>query len=283
VPATQRLLATDLDGTVIPTPQGGAGGDGGRRDGGTDAFREAFERPARARRGVVLAYVTGRHLSFALEGVAGAGLPGPDLLACDVGTSLYRPDEGAWSPDPERWRADPDYRASMRAAMGGVDTGEIRRALAGTADLLPQEDEKQAEFKVSWYAPAPPRLDGVVDAMRERLASVAPVELVASVDPSTGRGLIDVLPSGVAKDRALGFMRAELEVGPDATLYAGDSGNDRAALLSGVLAVLVGNAPRTLADELRREARGRGLGERLYLATAPFAHGVLEGCEHFGV
>jgi HAD superfamily hydrolase (TIGR01484 family) len=247
------------------------------------AFRDAFDGPARARRGVTLAYVTGRHLSFALEGIAGAGLPGPDLLACDVGTSLYRPDEGAWSPDPQPWSPDPDYRALMREAMGGVDALEIRRALADAADLILQEDEKQAEFKASWYAPAPPRLSDVAEALRARLRSVAPVELVVSVDPSKGRGLVDVLPSGGAKDRALGFMRAELGVAPDATLYAGDSGNDRAALLSGVLAVLVGNAPRTLADELRREARGRGLGERLYLATAPFAHGVLEGCEHFGV
>jgi HAD superfamily hydrolase (TIGR01484 family) len=280
----RTLLATDLDGTLIPvvSPAGPLAAESG--DGGAAAFGAAFGRRERARKAVTLAYVTGRHLSLALEGIAGAGLPGPDLLACDVGTSLYRPPAGGRSPAPRDWRADAEYRAAMRTAMGGVDASEIRRGLEGVVpDLVLQEPEKQAEFKVSWYAPAPPRLAAVVDAMRERLASVAPVELVASVDPSTGRGLVDVLPRGVAKDRTLRFMQDELGAGPDTTLYAGDSGNDRAALLSGVLAVLVGNAPPALADELRREAHERGLGERLYLATAPFAHGVLEGCEHFGV
>jgi HAD superfamily hydrolase (TIGR01484 family) len=280
MPSTSTLLATDLDGTVIP-PEGADLGDS---DGGVRAFRHAVDAPRRARDGVTLAYVTGRHLAFALEGIAGAGLPAPDLLACDVGTSVYHPQHGDASTDAGTWRPDAAYRARMREALGGVDASEIRHALRKTVpDLVLQEAEKQAEFKVSYYAPGPPRLDELVDAVRAGLAGVAPVTLVASVDPADGRGLIDVLPRGVAKDRALAFMRAELGVTSDATLYAGDSGNDRAALLSGVLAVLVGNAPGALAHDLKGEARARGLGERLYVASAPFAHGVLEGCRHFGL
>lgn len=279
MPTTHTLLATDLDGTVIP-PEGADLDDS---DGGVRAFRDAVEAPRRAPNGITLAYVTGRHLAFALEGIAGAGLPAPDLLACDVGTSVYRPRSGDLSADPGTWRPDSAYKARMREALGGVDASEIRHTLTKSVpDLVLQEAEKQAEFKVSYYAPGPPRLDELVDAVRAQLAGIAPVALVASVDPADGRGLIDVLPRGVAKHRALSFMRAELGITPDATLYAGDSGNDRAALLSGVLAVLVGNAPRALARDLTDAAQARGLGERLYLASAPFAHGVLEGCRHFG-
>ena len=66
-------------------------------------------------------------------------------------------------------------------------------------------------------------------------------------------------------------------------VFAGDSGNDRAAILSGVRAVVVGNAGDDLRDGLRREAERRGLGERIHFSEAPYAAGVVEGCRYFGL
>jgi hypothetical protein len=63
----------------------------------------------------------------------------------------------------------------------------------------------------------------------------------------------------------------------------GDSGNDRAALLSGARSVLVGNAPAHLRSDLREEARARRMDDRIYLAEEEGAEGVMEGLAHWGV
>ena len=69
------LLATDLDGTFV--------GD-----------QEALEKLLRffddSPDEVALVYVTGRHLSSARSLIAKEGLPTPDMLITDVGTSIYQ-------------------------------------------------------------------------------------------------------------------------------------------------------------------------------------------------
>jgi hydroxymethylpyrimidine pyrophosphatase-like HAD family hydrolase len=67
----------------------------------------------------------------------------------------------------------------------------------------------------------------------------------------------------------------------DDVVFAGDSGNDTDALLSGVRSVLVGNAPDTLRSEVRASAENRGLLDRVYFASSHFAAGVVEGLHHF--
>jgi len=261
----RHLLASDLDGTLIPR------NDGPEARRAVAAFRRALEGRGPDR---ILAYVTGRHLALALEGVAAAGLPLPDCFACDVGTSvLWREGEG--------WSADPDFEAEMRRAMGGADADDARRALAGTRLEL-QEAAKQAPFKASFYLPWEERAR-MEDEARRRLADAGVGgSLVWSRDVLDGRGLLDVLPEGGAKDRAVRHLAARLTIPHERVAFAGDSGNDRAALLGGWGAVLVGNAPEALKEEIRAEAERRGLEDRVYVARAPCAAGVLEGFEALG-
>lgn len=262
----RHLLATDLDGTLIPLDRSA---DALRS---VDAFRRAVEAPSR---GWILAYVTGRHLELALEGVEATGLPRPDLLACDVGTSLWQRDDGEWSRDP-------DFDAEMRRAMGGADAGEARRALQEVAGLKAQEEARQAPFKASYRFPWEDRA-AVEKAVRFRLSGAGVRgSLVFSRDAVDGRGLLDVLPEGGAKDRAVRHLARALDIPPERIAFAGDSGNDRAALLGGWGAILVGNAPDALKKEIRAEAGRLGLEERLHVARAPYAAGVLEGLEALG-
>jgi HAD superfamily hydrolase (TIGR01484 family) len=259
------LLATDMDGTVIPperTPE---------RSAEIRLFQEAVTHAK-----VTLAYVTGRHLALALDGVERNDLPPADYLACDVGTSLYRRGDGGY-------QADHGYRDAMEEAFGGADAAVVRGALARVPNLREQEALKQAEFKASYYAawPVAPELLSEVEARLE--ATGLKVELIVSRDPLTGEGLVDVLPRGVAKDRALGHLVAELALDPGEVVYAGDSGNDRAAFLSGYRAVVVGNAPVDLVREVRDAAHRLGIIELVYFARAEYAAGVLEGCRHHGL
>ncbi|HUF46409.1 MAG TPA: HAD-IIB family hydrolase [Vicinamibacterales bacterium] len=260
---TPRQIASDLDGTLIP-PGPHAAHD--------DALAVMADAAARGR--IELAYITGRHLSLALEGITTAGLPLPARLFCDVGTSLHH-------RVGDEYVQDEAFRAAMRDAFGATAPGELRERLRSIADLEPQADDRQAEFKLSFVVRAGP-LEPVVASVRTCLgAEAAQVTMVSSHDPLTGVGLVDILPRASGKRRALDWLTGSLALGQGDVLFAGDSGNDRDALLSGHPAVLVGNAPEALRADLTAAAREAGLAERLYCAEGPFAVGVVEGARFF--
>lgn len=234
----------------------------------------AFGR-AVAAAGLPLAYVTGRHLALALDGIAGAGLPWPGVLSCDVGTRLWvrTPDGG--------YAADPDFDAEMRRALGGVRLADVAEQLRHIACLRRQPAEQQGEFKLSYDVPAAQPAEAP-DLVRAALAREGlTLQVVDSLDPVTGDGLLDVLPAGAGKHRTLAFLERRFGLDERGLVFAGDSGNDRDALLGPWLGILVGNAPAALAEELQRETARLGQAERLYVAAAPGVRGVLEGCRHF--
>lgn len=259
------LLASDLDGTLIPPASAVDGG-------GIPELAKAL-----SSRSGTLAYVTGRHLSLALEGIETHSLPLPDVIVCDVGTSVYFRLGDHYGPDPE-------YRGRMLASLGGVDPDSIRPRLESLDGLLLQEAEKQAEFKVSYYAPAGAEGEELARRASALLQGAgAAVNVVFSVDAVTDTGLVDVLPAGVAKDTALRYLHNHSGVPEERLVYAGDSGNDRAAMLSGFNVIVVGNAADSFKESIRAEARSLGLGAAVYLAERSYALGVLEGCRHFGI
>ena len=261
------LLASDMDGTVIPLE------DTPRRRAELVEFREAVEESD----DLILAYVTGRRLALAEKGMGQFRLPGPDFLVCDVGTSVFR-------AGPNGFELDGEYARRMRVAMDGVDFKEVRRLLEGIEGLDLQPDERQTEFKLSYHLPGESRPGFAVSAVRARLEGLeGSVQAVYSVGAPSGIGLLDLLPKGAAKDSALRYLKEVTEVEDEHIVYAGDSGNDLAALLAGFNAIVVANAGSELKEELSaRELDGADL-SRVFFSNHPFAKGVLEGCRHFGM
>jgi HAD superfamily hydrolase (TIGR01484 family) len=259
-----RYLASDLDGTLIPPVL-----DADRRR-DIDEFTRRTEAG-----GLDLTYVTGRHLALATDGIGAAGLPWPARIFCDVGTSLHvRAGDG--------YVRDEAFRHAMAATLGETLMAGVRRLLDDVEGLALQEPSKQAEFKLSYYVRGPAR-EAAGREVRRRLAPVRHrIEIISSEDPASGDGLLDLLPEAAGKRHALDWLCRTSGLAREDVLFAGDSGNDRDALLSGHPAVLVGNAPDSLRTDLARVAGHAGLGDRLYFARAPFAAGVVEGAEHFG-
>lgn len=261
------LLATDMDGTIIPLE------DTPDHRNAVARFRELVE----ARDDLLVAYVTGRDLALVQEGIREFGLPRPDLVAADVGTTVYR-----W--DGQAFQEDPEYRHLMREAMGGLTGAGLRKLLADYPELELQPPDRQGTFKLSYFTPRTAVRDGVVEEVRRRLEERgARVTLVFSVDSVRGIGLLDILPAGISKDAAVRFLHDRTGVSEERLIYAGDSGNDRAAMLSGYRVVVVGNAPTALKDTLRADAARKGMGGSLYFAREPYAAGVLEGLRHWGL
>jgi HAD superfamily hydrolase (TIGR01484 family) len=263
----RALLASDMDGTVIPlevNPQ---------REKEVALFKTAVEDASH----LALAYVTGRDLPLALKGIREYGLPKPDILVCDVGTSVYH-------STPSGFGRDKEYVKLMDDARGGLDVREVRHELTRISGLLLQPDERQTESKLSFHLPQGADHEGILGAVQEALDGFdGKLQAVYSVGAPHGRGLLDLLPAGIAKDFAVRYLRDRTGVRADRLVYAGDSGNDLAAMLTGFKVVVVGNSTPGLKEELLDRGRGLGILDRLYFAEAYYVAGVLEGCRHFGI
>ncbi|HSM03562.1 MAG TPA: HAD-IIB family hydrolase [Longimicrobiales bacterium] len=265
-PSHSWLLASDMDGTVIPLDD-----EPSRRAEIAD-LAEALRRAPE----LTLAYVTGRSLGLALRGIEAFGLPIPAFVAADVGTRIHRRTGQDFVPDP-------DYDAAMARAMGGVELSEVGRVVEELPGFRLQPETQQGRFKRSYYVPGDVPEAEIVGPAGERLRREgARVMLVHSHDPLTGEGLLDLLPADVAKDTAVRHLARVAGVPGEGVVYAGDSGNDMAAFLGGFAGILVGNAPGALRDRLREARDESGGGMRIHFARAPFAAGVLEGLHHFG-
>ena len=81
--SSPHILASDLDGTLIPLE--------GEPENQADLQRLAEQLD---RHGVTLVYSTGRHFASAAQAIDQFQLPQPDWLICDVGTSIFRRDDG---------------------------------------------------------------------------------------------------------------------------------------------------------------------------------------------
>jgi hypothetical protein len=231
---------------------------------------------ARARPGLALAYVTGRDLGMTLDGVERWTLPVPDFMACDVGTTIYH-------KRTDGFVVDEGYAERMRDAFGGLDAADVLGMLEDVPGVRPQPAAMQGAHKASLFFPWD-EWSLAEPAVTRRLAdSGVRADLVVSRDIVTGDGLLDIVPAGGGKGGAVPYLADLLELSIDRVIFAGDSGNDREALLSGARSVLVGNAPDHVRSDLREEARARRLEDRVYLAEAEGAEGVVEGLIHWGV
>ena len=257
----KRLLASDIDGTLIAP-------------GTTDPEAvAAFRRWREGQSDLALAYVTGRSFENALETIENAGLPWPDAVASAVGTSVHWRRGDTWEPDEA-------YSTQLAAALGVSRLDEVDPVVLGHDGIRRQAPEEQSRFKRSFLREGRPFGDDLVRGIGSALTGRGlRVNLVSSLDPWTGDGLLDVLPRDTDKARAVEHLRARISLDVDAVVFAGDSGNDVAALSRPWWSILVGNA----GDEVRAHFRpGSRASENTILAREPVMRGVLEGLRRIG-
>lgn len=261
--ARPTVLATDLDGTLIPLDEAA--------DNGADLTKlaEFLED-----RDVTLAFVTGRHFASVVDAMEQHRLPKPDWIVCDVGTSIYRQIDG-------RFEYLDQYAQHQDQIITSLPIDDLREQLAPIEGLRLQEAAKQGRFKLSFYADAR-RLPELVQQVAERLTALdAPYNIIDSVDPFNGDGLVDLLPAQVSKAHALAWWSRHIDRDPQSIVFAGDSGNDLAALTAGYRAIVVGNADPAIASTAREAHRQAGWEDRLFVADRPATSGVLQGCQWF--
>ncbi len=212
------VLATDLDGTFL---------------GGSEKDRADFYAWIEANRSRVgLIFVTGRdpgHISFLTRK---RGVPRPDYVVGDVGTTIA--EVGAdhlLSPIPEL--------EEEIAAKWGDASSKVEAALHRTPGLRLQGTAFR--YRVS-YDMDPDRFDedGAVD-------KVSALGLDALVSANQ---YFDVLPKGVSKGPSLLRLLAHLGIENERCLVAGDTMNDYSMLAMGLPSVAVGGSEPALVDRV---------------------------------
>lgn len=226
------VLATDLDGTFL---------------GGTpEARRSLYDWIARSRASVGLIFVTGRDPGHIRDLTRRHGVPRPDYVVADVGTTIAAMDEDHF--------LTPIATLEAEIAAAWNDAGmRVQAALRGVAGLRLQSTGFR--YRVSYDMDPAAFEDRALDI-------VAGLGLDALVSADR---YFDVLPKGVSKGPSLLRLLAHLGVRNDRVLVAGDTLNDLSMLDLGLPAVAVGGSEPALVAALQGRphvhfAREEGVG-----------------------
>ena len=233
------ILVSDLDGTLIPLPNI----EQNKEDLiGLNKLRETHD--------FKLIFATGRSFDSVLGAIEDYALPVPDWIICNVGTSIYEKSSDSFS-------ALHAYHEKLNKICHEVDHHKVKESFKHLKELRLQPEENQSDFKISyWYEES--ELHEMVDKISEiQQQESLPYTCLGSVDPFNSRGLIDVLPLGVNKAYALDWLVDLLELRSDRIVYAGDSGNDLAALVGDYASILVGNAKARVRSEVKERLKNK--------------------------
>lgn len=265
------LLCTDLDRTLIPN------GDQPESPQARERFNNLVRCPH-----ITLAFVTGRHRELVELAMGEYGLPVPDYVIADAGSSIYQIEAGAWAS----WIY---WEREITRGWSVATHAQIRSLFGDLSPLQLQEPEKQGLFKLSYYLPLQFQQELLEQELSARLeASGIAATLVWSRDEMAAVGLLDVLPEAATKLHAIEFLMQRLGFGLDNTIFAGDSGNDLSVLAGPIKAILVANASDEVRQTAMREATAGTQVDALYLAQGGFdgmngnySAGILEGVAHY--
>jgi Cof subfamily protein (haloacid dehalogenase superfamily) len=260
-----RLVAIDIDGTLLPTFSQSI------------SPRNAEALRAAQRAGVTVAIATGRRTAYTAPLLAGLGLRADMPLITSNG-AVTRTLGG-----------DPLDRSHLQASVARELCGLLRPfgTLVFTFDMVGRgelvlEDFEQAHQRIALWVEAnrdaieivqplenalPDGMDpiqgmvtGGVERMRQaenalRSSSLSTLcEAVRTEYPARDLSIVDLLPPGVSKGWALERLAARLGVDRKETMAIGDNWNDVNMLEWAGQAVLMGNA----AQDLRTMAKTNG-------------------------
>lgn len=265
-----RILATDLDRTLLPN---------GKWEADSDAI-PLFNRLTREN-DILLVYVTGRNLALTERAINEYGVRFPDVLCGDVGTTIRKYEQGQWHFD-DGW-AEKVHHTSPR-----WDAAAVRAAVADVEGIREQEEEHLNQFKQSYYVQHENK-ERILREIDQRVKGRFDEEIIYSFDSLDGKGLLDFLPDSATKQTALEYVAEEYGSPMGEVVFCGDSGNDIFPLTAGFSGVLVKNADEQLVENVRAAMRANPQ-LQVYFARGDFmglngnyTSGVIEGGYHYGL
>ncbi|MGB9500283.1 MAG: HAD-IIB family hydrolase [Dissulfuribacterales bacterium] len=204
---------------------------------------------------VGFAIATGRRVESTIHILEESKIPTPDILITAVGSEIYY---GESLVEDGRWKNHLDYF---------WQPDEVRKVISELPGLVLQKATEQRRYKIS-YNINPEKAPGKQAIIRHLRKHNLRVKVIHSHNE-----YLDILPIRASKGLAVRYLAVKWGLPPERVLVAGDSGNDAEMLSGDVLGVVVGN----FSPELER-LRGK---PRIYFAESEYAHGIVEGIEHY--
>ncbi len=262
---------TEIDGALIPS------GSHLEHPEARERFRAFSSHP-----NVKLVYISSWHIDRVKQAIAEYQLPMPHFVITDVGSKIYRHHQRGWD-EIESWKN------RIASAWNGKSLHDLQQTLAKCEDLQLQEDDKQNDFKLSYYLSLSIPPNQILNWVEQQLAKQkVEFELVWSIDQVKRIGLLDILPRNASKRDAIEFLCQELNFNLDQVLFAGNSGNDLTVLSSPIPSVLVANAEPEFKKQVIELAEVYNCIDSLYVARSGnnlyegnYAGGILQGISFF--
>jgi len=203
----------------------------------------------------IFGIATGRPLESAIDILRKNRIPIPDVLITSVGSEIHYgvrriPDIGWANHIRHLWRRD-----------------DVVKAMQEIPGIRLQAAENQREFKISYLVD--PQIMPAVEKISQHLRAQG---LHAQIIYSHGE-FLDLLPIRASKGHAIRYLSYKWGLPLANFLVSGDSGNDIEMLVGDTMAVVVGNYSADLSHL-------KGV-PRIYFAQAQYAHGILEGMQHY--
>ncbi len=244
---TKCYIVTDLDNTLV---------------GNSAATQEFNQKILEWEPRVGLIYATGRSYESAKQLQQFENLLEPHYWITGVGSEIYA--QGALD---KSWSEHLNHQWNR---------SHILDLTTEFPELMPQPDESQNDFKISFYLYE--NADEVLQQLRDRIHNAG---FAAQVVYSSRKDL-DILPVRCDKGLAMRHLMTALGLTNGNTIVCGDSGNDIGLFKQNTLGVIVNNAQVELLDwhrECGYDSHGR-LRQQIYYAQKGFAAGMLEGLFH---
>ncbi len=265
------LICTDMDRTLIPN---------GPQPESLQAM-PLFKKLV-SRENIALAYVTGRDKKLVQEAIKTYDLPVPDYAITDVGTAVY-------AIQSSQWERCGDWEQKIAGDWKNKKHQELAVLLSDLDECLLQEKEKQSLYKLSYYVSLKTDPIPLVKEIQLRMKrNGVQANTVWSIDEQKKTGLLDVLPAGADKRKAVEFLMEMQSFDHTNTVFSGDSGNDLIVLVSPLKSILVANASDQLKSDVKKHADRNDSSAHLYIAcggyqnmNGNYAAGILEGLNHY--
>jgi len=206
-----------------------------------------------------LCYNSGRLPDDLLNLVKNKIIPEPDFFIAGVGTSIY---------DFEKKKTIKEFSQVLDEGWNLDKVNYVMKSLGN--EISPQPEHFQNDFKSSWFYN-----DATEDEIRKIEKLLKKEGLDVNVVYSSSRHL-DILPKWANKGNSLEWLLKYLNITPEETVVAGDSGNDSAMFkIPKINGIVVGNAQ----PELYHETKGLSV----FYSEKYRYEAVFEGLEHFGL
>jgi len=234
-----KIIATDLDRTLIP--------NGTATDNSSVANFTAMINENK----FGLIYVTARNIESVQKAIVRYGLPIPEVIIGQVGSSMHTSING-------KYQEVTAWQEHVNVASPHWNYDELIHVLSDISLLEMQDKKEQNQFKLSYTVHSLEHFSTIVPAVKDKIETHfgSDAEVTASRDLNANCVYIDILPSAVSKYKALEFYRLQNNLSIDQFLFAGDSENDLSLLESSYSVVVVKNAHPSVKERVIKNKCG---------------------------